>query len=483
MNKDFDKMFSLHNLSSLDFERFALNIIEYEAASQKKEIYRENRGAQLLVDSFNLENKYRFVFDAIAPHGIYDSRLTFVEVRKTNPSIPEAVNQIIRIFSIYKKIVLNQQKKSFINYNNTKLLIVISSGNGVKQAFYEKNREDLIDIWSIEDLIEKAKSYPFEYNAFLELAVSRFSKNEIIKAIKDESEFITNKDFEAQNNSLIAELSNSFKKNRISLILGTGVSMVYNNGLSWSALSDKLYDCLDSDKKFINDKESISMLGGDSVSSTQYSIRNLSNRYPTVLYNLIYPQKNAYIKGNSTLDECVDLIKRKNYEKQRVSKVITYNYDDYLEQALKARSLPFHVLYRPTDYNNETIPIYHVHGYMPEMCKYAERQEYIKTVVLSEEDYFNCYGDSSNWNVAIQLETFKDDVCLFVGNSITDFNEKRLLNRTRQEKEKSHFAIIHTRGLGYADLTKIYMHFFYELNVKIIWAKNLNDIPRLISKI
>ena len=102
---------------------------------------------------------------------------------------------------------------------------------------------------------------------------------------------------------------------------------------------------------------------------------------------------------------------------------------------------------------------------------------------MSEEDYFDCYGDSSNWNVAIQLETFKDNVCLFVGNSISNFNEKRLLNKTKQEKGKSHFAILHTKGLSFSDLAKIYMHFFYELNVKIIWAKSLTDIPAILRKI
>ena len=189
----------------------------------------------------------------------------------------------------------------------------------------------------------------------------------------------------------------------------------------------------------------------------------------------------AYFIGNTSLDECANLINRIN--KNTIAKVITYNYDDYLEQALKARSCLFHVLYSSSDFLDSSIPIYHVHGFLPEECSYSERQEYIKTVVLSEEDYFKSYGDSSNWNVAIQLQSFKDDVCLFIGNSITDFNEKRLLNKARQEKGKSHFAIIFTKGLEFSDLTKIYMHFFYELNVKIIWAKDLRDIPKIISNI
>lgn len=259
--------------------------------------------------------------------------------------------------------------------------------------------------------------------------------------------------------------------------------MDYNNKLSWNALAERLYDELNSEKKFMNKDVSISILGGDNVSSVQYSKTNLGNRYPTILYKLLYPKKGSYSVGNTSLDECANLISHQVKGKPLISKVLTYNYDDYLEQALNARSWKYHILYRPSDCLNDATPIFHVHGYIPESCNYSERIEYIKNVILSEEDYFECYGDSSNWNVAIQLETFKDEICFFVGNSISDFNEKKLLNKTRQEKGKSNFAIIYTKGLVYSDLVKIYTHFFYELNVKIIWAKSLGDIPLLISRL
>ena len=35
----------------------------------------------------------------------------------------------------------------------------------------------------------------------------------------------------------------------------------------------------------------------------------------------------------------------------------------------------------------------------------------------------------------------------------------------------------------YSDLTKIQMHFTYELNIKIIWAEKFSDIPKIIKMI
>ena len=482
MNKSLSELSSIRQLPALDFEKFALNILQLEAEARGKELYKDISGTQFLKQFFHLEGEYRLGFDAIAPFGIDDSASTFIEVKKTSRLVSEAIEQIQQVVSRYENFI-KMNEVATLDGRRTKLLLVISGGKIVKQSFLKGNEDSTIEIWSIDDLVEKARLYPLEYNAFLELLISHSYGNETINSVKEELIYVSEEDFDAQNLRLINELNKCFGKNRVSLVLGTGVSMDYNDKLSWNALSDRLYDNLDSGKKFADPKNSISILGGDNISAVQYSKRNLGLRYSTILYNLIYPKKNAYIVGSSSLDECAELVMRNNREKKGIGKIITYNYDNFLEQALKTRGCSFHVLYRPIDFLTDTIPIYHVHGYMPEGSRYAERLEYIKNIILSEEVYFNWYGDPSNWNVAIQLETFKDDVCLFVGNSISDFNEKRLLNKTKQEKWKSHFAIFETRGLDFSDLAKIYMHFYYVLNVKIIWAKSVSDIPRVIKNI
>ena len=129
------------------------------------------------------------------------------------------------------------------------------------------------------------------------------------------------------------------------------------------------------------------------------------------------------------------------------------------------------------DYLNEFMPIYHVHGYIP--YEKSIDKSLVNNIVLSEDDYFNLYTNSNNWQVAIQLQTFKDDICLFVGNSITDYNEKRLLNDTKQ-KFKHHFAIMFTDNLGATDLYKITNYFFVTYNIDIIWVKDKHEYNNLI---
>ena len=82
MSKNWVESISLHNITNQDFERFALNIIEFEAETHKKEIYKEKTGFPFLNEYVRMRSDFRFVFDAIAPYGIYDSTFTFIEVKK-----------------------------------------------------------------------------------------------------------------------------------------------------------------------------------------------------------------------------------------------------------------------------------------------------------------------------------------------------------------------------------------------------------------
>ena len=64
------------------------------------------------------------------------------------------------------------------------------------------------------------------------------------------------------------------------------------------------------------------------------------------------------------------------------------------------------------NYYENFLPIYHVHGYLPYGVKDKEMIDGADTIVLSEDDYFKLYNNSNHWQVAIQLQSFKDDVCL-----------------------------------------------------------------------
>ena len=475
MEQFIDNTFKTINQS--EFEKFALTILEYEAKENNKRFLKSE---ELLHQTIDLDfllpigDNHYFSFDAIAPEGLYNSITTYFEVK---------IFGGFRENSLYDRLLAKYS--SYIFRRPCKIILITNlSKEGKNQALsFLKTDKNLIEIWAMDDLLEKAKKYPIEYNAFIEFAVSKKASKEAtlkLNKIKIES---TDNELTKHNDNQLSELHDTMANRGISLILGTGVSMDYNENLSWNAMADRLYDNLPSDKKFKNVADSLSILGGDNTSKAEYAKRNLGSSYYTILYRLLYPKRGVYSIGNTTLDMCAQLVCKNSKRENVIKKTITYNYDNFFEQALKERNYPFNVLFEETNYLNSKFPIYHVHGYIPEDISSDEKERYGKTTILSEEDYFGVYSDSSDWRVAIQLETFKDDSCLFIGNSISDFNEKRLLVKTNKSKGKTHFAIIYTKGLSIDDLTKIHSHFYYVLNIKIIWAKELALIPKIVKRI
>ncbi len=479
----------LANVNGQDFEKFVLTILDNET---------KRHGKELIVNSFSSDFFYfddekskdlraiSHPFDAIAPNGIFDNMLTFIEIKKYNnlkSSIVPMIKQIeLRYRHFYKNAILNNEE---ILNKRIKIIVVTSIPERTLETIDSTDYyNDHIEVWPVEKIMAIAQKSPIEFNAFIEFAISLEKSKETPKDLIDFAIESTEEEIEEQNVDLIKRLVRITRGRGLSLVLGTGVSMDFNDNLSWDELADRLYKELPTNKQFKDVKNSLKILGGETISKANYAKWHLKKTYTTIIYDLLYPHKGIYRIGDKSIDSCADLICQELPENRKiVKKVITYNYDDFLEQALKARSTNYNVLFRENDSLNGDFPIFHVHGYFPEGIRYEMKQLYGRNLVLTEEEYFECYNDSMNWRVAVQLETFKDDICLFVGNSITDFNEKRLIKKTQRRRIKPNFAIMHTKGLGPNDLIKIYSYFVYQLNISIIWAKECNAIPGIIKSI
>jgi len=86
-----------------------------------------------------------------------------------------------------------------------------------------------------------------------------------------------------------------------------------------------------------------------------------------------------------------------------VSSVITYNFDDLLERELRAKSVLYKCVYAPADPPDiDELPVFHVHGFVPEeAAPYAGVND--ATLVFSEEGYHHIYTDSYHWSNLAQL--------------------------------------------------------------------------------
>ncbi|MCA8383849.1 SIR2 family protein [Burkholderia cenocepacia] len=189
-----------------------------------------------------------------------------------------------------------------------------------------------------------------------------------------------------------------------------------------------------------------------------------------------------------------------------VSSVITYNFDDLLERELKSKSVLYKCIYTPTEPPDvDELPVYHVHGFVPE-----DAGDYVgvndTTLVFSEEGYHQIYTDSYHWSNLAQLNALRNSTCIMVGLSMSDPNLRRLLEISQRGfSDPRHFAFMRRTssekfGIGDADSSPITVapekvksfltrHYattealMRELGVVVVWFERFEELPELLNSV
>lgn len=89
---------------------------------------------------------------------------------------------------------------------------------------------------------------------------------------------------------------------------------------------------------------------------------------------------------------------------------------------------------------DHAIRIYHVHGYIPS----TDELQYSRnpSIVLSSDEYFDMFKDSSSWSYTAQLNGIMTTNCLFIGSSLTDLSAKRMLNMALSQPVKTNRYVL-----------------------------------------
>lgn len=202
-----------------------------------------------------------------------------------------------------------------------------------------------------------------------------------------------------------------------------------------------------------------------------------------------------------------------------IDSIITYNFDDIVEQHLIKTNveIPFKPIYG-VGMNPEPgeLPIYHVHGFLPEKEKLNENNQ----ITFGESVYHKQYNDIYSWNNIVQINKFRDYTCLFIGSSLTDPNIRRLLDIARIQKgkkEEFHYIfkkrykaseievklknILEENKILFDEKVKAQLNFDETVNfliktieafeendsssfgVKTIWVDDYFEIPEILRKI
>ena len=322
------------------------------------------------------------------------------------------------------------------------------------------------------------------------------------------------KDWKEKSNVVIKEAKEVVGKGNCVLFLGAGVGMSAKMP-SWNELLKDLMgevkklkgETIDAFKELsshVLDECGNSYLVMCRYLQTAIKLHDDKVKFSDLIQKHLYGKK----EPSKLLDDLANIVQQRKTEE-----VLTYNFDDLLEQYLIKLGLQegkdFITISKDAEISgNEMLPIYHVHGVIPEKGP-------SDIVVFSEEEYHKRYSNPFHWSNIEQLHALSRKHCFFIGLSMTDPNLRRLLDAARQINQtdnECHYAFLKRQKLEEYCLANMldackYVHIsgslidkkkqqdiyslnytvieciFRDLGVKVIWFEDFDDLPSLIEEV
>ncbi|MDC9724086.1 MAG: SIR2 family protein [Urechidicola sp.] len=476
------------------FETFVLNLLKAHLEKNGKPFFPHSR---------------RMGFDAFAPEGIENiNGATQVEIKFNLERYP-----LKRLLDQFHQI------KNRMNENGDSENLLIITPNPIR----EKTRERLFFYAKEVDFPFKLILWgPEEINKIV--AKNRKEANEIANnlfSLRIESAVVkSSKDWKRDREERIELLRSLYKKGQFSFFLGAGVSS--SAGMpDWNTLLNSLFvtyltNEFDNESK-INDldiKQIVNRLNEidepSALMAARYLRKGLDNstresqEFTNTITNNLYKLRDSNKRIDSELIKSIVELCMPLRTGAKVKSVVTYNFDDLIERQLTVQSIQHHSIYSDNEFTDpDELPIFHVHGFLPENTdKYESLDK--STLVFSEEGYHLIYSDSYHWSNLVQLSNLRDNHCLMVGLSMTDPNLRRLLDIASRNTDKTrHFTFM--KRLTVEDFTiekekeiinnidgakkfldrhhNLNEEIMRELGVSIIWYTDYKEIPEILRRI
>jgi hypothetical protein len=453
---------------ALQFERYVIALLRAQATEQGKTLLSGNEISRELAFA-----------DALAPLGLFDLQgPVIIEIK---------IRYSERVLELFRRI-----RKHFSEPAN--FILIFQEGgvpqNRMRDIFEQKSPTSTILIWGKDELAKLAKQYPdaaLAFNsAYLEPAIDRFKA-------RDEQK--------SQDQHLTA-LRTAYNNDKLALFLGAGVSKSATFP-DWNELVKRISLMLldESLETPISEKEKEDIyqyFQSESPSSPIIVTRLLQNSYkdkfPERVRKVLYSGSR---KANSSwLLREIGALCMPRRDRIGITSVVNYNFDDLLETELERRDIPYRTVLSDNDEPLKSeLPIYHVHGFLPRTGSLSNAHR--QSLVFSEDAYHQQFHDPYLWTNITQLNLLRNDVCLFIGLSLTDPNQRRLLEITNSKKPgMRHYAVLRDHWLGRKFsslsesgqlLTKVFKGLeessFSNLGISVLWVNTFDDIAPLLEQI
>jgi hypothetical protein len=153
----------------------------------------------------------------------------------------------------------------------------------------------------------------------------------------------------------------------------------------------------------------------------QYLKNGLGNDFLEHIRRALYSLSPS---GSDIIDAIAELC-RPQRSGNALRSIITFNFDDLIEHNLDAQHIKHRAIFAEGQRSSRSeLPVYHVHGYLPRTGNLTSEHE----IVFSEDAYHSQFIDPFSWANLTQLNHFGQNVCVFLGLSMTDPNLRRLLD-------------------------------------------------------
>jgi hypothetical protein len=119
-----------------------------------------------------------------------------------------------------------------------------------------------------------------------------------------------------------------------------------------------------------------------------------------------------------------------------ISAVVTFNFDDLLEEELQVRHVPFVPVVGPDRQPGGGVRILHVHGFVPREGPIARGP-----MVFTEPDYHRLTESMFHWGLSEIVEALRKRTVLFLGLSMSDPSLRRLLDASRNALIPPHYQV------------------------------------------
>lgn len=425
----------------------------------KSEIYldlarrlNKNNGETIeLSHQVSLEHR-SYIFDIFFPKGISYLNIpanSIIEIKRN--LIADAIHRTNEIARLWKQ-----------KYPGANIYLVYGENSIVSDDVIRKSQTlKLSTIYKLDDFKSEIRK-----------------KRELIEKIEQEEH-----NWRTKRDAIIDSAKFYFRENNCTLFLGAGVSQDAG-GPSWNSLLSKSVKKMCSPltkqdfKRIYNSCSMSPIIMGRYITGNKIT-KGVLTRYlhDYVLY------KGVDISQSQLISSICDIVSTKNIES-----IITYNYDDLIETALRQKGIEVASIYSKSRFLKGEIPVYHVHGLIPQ-----DATDIQSTPILSEEDYHIIYRESYHWSNVEQLHALDRNTCFFIGLSMSDPNLRRLLDISNKDSDKEvrHFAFLKREKLYNSDFqhekNEKHLHIIEDqlenLGVNIIWYEEYREIPIIIEEI